>query len=205
MKVYEMSFRDMNQKMVEIHGVKMVKLLEKMGLKLDHLYGALMYGYIDHNAGFTFEIMTLETKKQNIEYRIVPIGVSCKIPRFDVQEMNIEILDNVNVDLFQDKIDIVAKATQVSKELEELRLYKELDPSRHLEYPDDVMVYFLEEGKEPEACWIRLEGMQDGKMYGTVLTALHQDFGVKEKDTVYFGMTQMEDDKLACVWVKDHE
>ncbi len=205
MKVYEMSFRDMNQKMVEIHGVKMVKLLEKMGLKLDHLYGALMYGYIDHNAGFTFEIMALETKKQNIEYRIVPIGVSCKIPRFDVQEMNIEILDNVNVDLFQDKIDIVAKATQVSKELEELRLYKELDPSRHLEYPDDIMVYFLEEGKEPEACWIRLEGMQDGKMYGTVLTALHQDFGVKEKDTVYFGMTQMEDDKLACVWVKDHE
>ncbi len=205
MKVYEMSFRDMNQKMVEIHGVKMVKLLEKMGLKLDHLYGALMYGYIDHNAGFTFEIMALETKKQNIEYRIVPIGVSCKIPRFDVQEMNIEILDNVNVDLFQDKIDIVAKITQVSKELEELRLYKELDPSRHLEYPDDVMVYFLEEGKEPEACWIRLEGMQDGKMYGTVLTALHQDFGVKEKDTVYFGMTQMEDDKLACVWVKDHE
>ena len=200
-----MSFRDMNQKMVEIHGVKMVKLLEKMGLKLDHLYGALMYGYIDHNAGFTFEIMALETKKQNIEYRIVPIGVSCKIPRFDVQEMNIEILDNVNVDLFQDKIDIVAKATQVSKELEELRLYKELDPSRHLEYPDDIMVYFLEEGKEPEACWIRLEGMQDGKMYGTVLTALHQDFGVKEKDTVYFGMTQMEDDKLACVWVKDHE
>ena len=205
MKVYEMSFRDMNQKMVEIHGVKMVKLLEKMGLKLDHLYGALMYGYIDHNAGFTFEIMALETKKQNIEYRIVPIGVSCKIPRFDVQEMNIEILDNVNADLFQDKIDIVAKTTQVSKELEELRLYKELDPSRHLEYPDDVMVYFLEEGKEPEACWIRLEGMQDGKMYGTVLTALHQDFGVKEKDTVYFGMTQMEDDKLACVWVKDHE
>ena len=205
MKVYEMSFRDMNQKMVEIHGVKMVKLLEKMGLKLDHLYGALMYGYIDHNAGFTFEIMALETKKQNIEYRIVPIEVSCKIPRFDVQEMNIEILDNVNVDLFQDKIDIVAKTTQVSKELEELRLYKELDSSRHLEYPDDVMVYFLEEGKEPEACWIRLEGMQDGKMYGTVMTALHQDFGVKEKDTVYFGMTQMEDDKLACVWVKDHE
>ena len=205
MKVYEMSFRKKKKKMVEIHGVKMVKLLEKMGLKLDHLYGALMYGYIDHNAGFTFEIMALETKKQNIEYRIVPIGVSCKIPRFDVQEMNIEILDNVNVDLFQDKIDIVAKATQVSRELEELRLYKELDPSRHLEYPDDVMVYFLEEGKEPEACWIRLEGMQDGKMYGTVLTALHQDFGVKEKDTVYFGMTQMEDDKLACVWVKDHE
>ena len=36
MKVYEMSFRDMDQKMVEIHGVKMVKLLEKMGLKLDN-------------------------------------------------------------------------------------------------------------------------------------------------------------------------
>ena len=140
MKVYEMSFRDMDQKMVEIHGMKMVKLLEKMGLKLDNLYGALMYGYIDHNAGFIFEIVALETKKRNIEYRIVPIGVSCKIPRFDVQEMDIQILDNVNVELFQDKIDMVEKATEVSKELEELRLYKELAPSRHLEYPDDIMV-----------------------------------------------------------------
>lgn len=158
MKVYEMSFRDMNQKMVEIHGMKMVKLLEKMGLKLDNLYGALMYGYIDHNAGFIFEIVALETKKRNIEYRIVPIGVSCKIPRFDVQEMDIQILDNVNVELFQDKIDMVEKATEVSKELEELRLYKELDPSRHLEYPDDIMVYFLDEGKDVEACWVRLEG-----------------------------------------------
>ena len=175
MKVYEMSFRDMDQKMVEIHGMKMVKLLEKMGLKLDNLYGALMY------------------------------GVSCKIPRFDVQEMDIQILDNVNVELFQDKIDMVEKATEVSKELEELRLYKELDPSRHLEYPDDIMVYFLDEGKDVEACWVRLEGIQDGKMYGTVLTALHQNFGVKEKDTIYFGMTEMEDHKLACVWVKEDE
>ena len=205
MKVYEMSFRDMDQKMVEIHGMKMVKLLEKMGLKLDNLYGALMYGYIDHNAGFIFEIVALETKKRNIEYRIVPIGVSCKIPRFDVQEMDIQILDNVNVELFQDKIDMVEKATEVSKELEELRLYKELDPSRHLEYPDDIMVYFLDEGKDVEACWVRLEGIQDGKMYGTVLTALHQNFGVKEKDTIYFGMTEMEDHKLACVWVKEDE
>ena len=193
MKVYEMSFRDMDQKMVEIHGMKMVKLLEKMGLKLDNLYGALMYGYIDHNAGFIFEIVALETKKRNIEYRIVPIGVSCKIPRFDVQEMDIQILDNVNVELFQDKIDMVEKATE------------ELDPSRHLEYPDDIMVYFLDEGKDVEACWVRLEGIQDGKMYGTVLTALHQNFGVKEKDTIYFGMTEMEDHKLACVWVKEDE
>ena len=41
--------------------------------------------------------------------------------------------------------------------------------------------------------------------YGTVLTALHQNFGVKEKDTIYFGMTEMEDHKLACVWVKEDE
>lgn len=206
MKVYEMSFRDMNHEMVEMHGPKMVQLLEKMGLKLDHLYGALMYGYIDHNAGFTFEIMALETKKhQTIEYRIVPMGISCKIPRFDVQEMDIQILENVNVELFQDKIDILNKSTKVSPTLEELRAYTDLDPSRHLEYPDDIMVYFLEEGKDPEACWVRLEGMKNGKMYGTVLTKLHQDFGVHEKDTIYFGMTEMEDKKSACVWVKDHE
>ena len=31
------------------------------------------------------------------------------------------------------------------------------------------------------------------------------EFGVKEKDTIYFGMTEMEDHKLACVWVKEDE
>ena len=49
------------------------------------------------------------------------------------------------------------------------------------------------------------KAQEDGKMYGSVLTALHQDFGVKEKDTIYFGMTEMEDHKLACVWVKEDE
>ena len=33
MKVYEMSFRDMDQKMVEIHGMKMVKLFREDGVK----------------------------------------------------------------------------------------------------------------------------------------------------------------------------
>lgn len=64
--------------MVEIHGVKMVKLLEKMGLKLDHLYGALMYGYIDHNAGFTFEIMALETKSKILNIVLFLLGFLVK-------------------------------------------------------------------------------------------------------------------------------
>lgn len=65
--------------------------------------------------------------------------------------------------------------------------------------------YIFRRRKNVEACWVRLEGIQDGKMYGSVLTALRQDFGVKEKDTIYFGMTEMEDHKLACVWVKEDE
>ena len=68
-----------------------------------------------------------------------------------------------------------------------------------------TLVFDYTEGKDPEACWVRLEGIQDGKMFGTVLTALRQDFGVKERNTVYFGMTEMEDHKLACVWVKEDE
>lgn len=203
MQVCEMSFRDMNEQMVEIHGAKMVQLLEKMGLKLDNLYGALMYGYIDHDAGFTFEIMALETKKYiSVEYRIVPINVSCKIPRLDVQEMEIDIVDGVNISLFQDKIDIIHKQAYVSKTLLELRNYKDLDLSRHSEYPDDVIVYLLSSNLDPEACWLRLEGMKEDKMYGNLLVEPKQDFGVHKGDEILFGMTKMEDDLLACVWTK---
>ena len=47
--------------------------------------------------------------------------------------MDIQILDNVNVELFQDKIDMVEKATEVSKELEE-RLQYFKDETKLLEY-----------------------------------------------------------------------
>jgi hypothetical protein len=203
MKVYEMNFRDMVGQFLEIHGTNMVKILEKMGLHLDNLYGALLFGYIDHENGFVFEVLALETKKHHkIEYRIVPDDISCKIARFDVQDLYVEVLQNINIDMFKNKIEKIIEETNVNQALKELRAYKELDPSRHSEYPDDVMVYFLEEGKDPEACWVRLEGMKDGKLFGTLLSLPKQDFGLKEKDTVYFGMTDMEDKKSACVWTK---
>ncbi len=203
MKVYEVNFRDMTGQFLEMNGPKVVKLLEKMGLELDGLYGALLFGYIDHSHGFIFEVMALETKKHHtIEYRLVPDSISCKIARSDVQELDVEILKNVNVDMFKDKIEKLVQETRVDETMKNLRAFEALDPSRHLEYPDDVMVYFLEEGKDPEACWVRLEGMKDGKMFGTLLTASKQNFGVKVNDTLYFGLTDMEDNKSACVWMK---
>ncbi len=203
MKVYEMNFREMAGQFLEMHGPKMVKLLEKMGLKLDGLYGALLFGYIDHSRGFIFEVLALETKKHHtIEYRLVPDSISCKIARLDVQELDVEVLKNVNVDMFKNKIERVTQETRVDEVLKNLRAFQDLDPSRHSEYPDDVMVYFLEEGKDPEACWVRLEGMKDGKMFGSLLTNPKQDFGLKEKDVISFGLTKMEDNKSACVWTK---
>ncbi len=203
MKVYEMNFRDMAGQFLEIHGSKMVQLLEKMGLKLDGLYGALLFGYIDHSRGFIFEVLALETKKHHtIEYRLVPDSVSCKIARLDVQELDVDVLKNVNVDMFENKIEKLIQETEVDETMKNLRAFEALDPSRHSEYPDDVMIYFLEEGKDPEACWVRLEGMKDGKMFGTLLTCPKQDFGVKVKDTIFFGLTDMEDQKSACVWIK---
>lgn len=203
MKMYEVNFRDMVGQVLYIDGKKMVDLLVKMNLGLDNLIGGLFFGYIDHTHGFMLEVLALITKQGKKEvYNVLKNDISFKIARLDVQKMEVRILKNVNMDVFKDKIDKIIVETQVDETIKNLRAYEVLDSSRHSEFPDDVMVYFLEEGKDPEACWVRLEGMRDGKMVGTLLTASKQDFGVKVNDTLSFGLTDMEDGKSACVWVK---
>ncbi len=203
MKMYELNFRDMAGQALYIGGEKIVDLLVKMNLGLDNLKGGLFFGYIDHTHGFMLEVLALITNQDKKDvYNVLKEDVSFKIPRLDVQDMDVRVLKDINMDVFKVKIEKLIKETQVDETIKNLRAYEVLDPSRHSEFPDDLMVYFLEEGKDPEACWVRLEGMKDGKMIGTLLTAPKQNIGVKVNETLSFGLTDMEDGKTACVWVK---
>lgn len=199
MKLHEYNFRDIYQHIVEIHGEKIVEILEGMNLRIDGLCGGFFYGYIDHEQGLTFEVLALEMKDHSI--RIAPANMTYKIRCHPLMELDVSVVKDINWDVFKEKVQMIHENYSSNKEYEELRAFLDIDSSRHSEYPDDVVVYFLEEGKDPEACWVRLEGFKDRALIGKLVTKPLQNFGMKIGDTVYFQTMNMEDGSISCVSV----
>ncbi|MCW1073651.1 SseB family protein, partial [Streptococcus anginosus] len=71
-------------------------------------------------------------------------------------------------------------------EVEESRNMHFLDESRNPEYPDDVLVYPVKDGNNPEGCWVRIEGLAEDHIFGTLLNEPEQDFGCHEGDKIPF-------------------
>lgn len=71
-----------------------------------------------------------------------------------------------------------------------------LDKSRHDFYPDDVMVYLTREGLNPEGCWVRIIGLGDHFIMGTLLNEPGQDFGYHSGEKVAFFIQKQEDEGI---------
>lgn len=199
MKLHELNFREINQKIVRITGEEIVKQINSMNIELDGLLGGFFYVYIDHEKGLTFELLAIETSDG--QFRIAPKEYSYKLrcrPLFDEE---IEIVSGINMDLFKEKIDIINETYKVSVDVERLRYLKDLDDSRHSEYPDDVKVFFLKEGLDVEACWVRLTGVTDRKICGKLLTKPMQNFDLELEEIIEFQTVIMEDKSISCVCV----
>lgn len=202
MKLHEINFREIYGHVVEIQGLTVVKQLRQMKIDVDGLKGGLFYVYIDHEAGLTFELLAIEVKnKQGMEYKIVPSNMSYKLRAKPVLEEEIHIIQDINVNLFLDKLNYIKEKYMNVDTLEELRSFTDLDSSRHTEYPDDVMVYFLDKSKDPEACWVRVEGFEKRSLYGRLLTKPIQDNGYEVGDRVYFQTMIMEDGSISCICI----
>ena len=81
-------------------------------------------------------------------------------------------------------------------EVEESRSMDFLDGSRSPEYPDDVLVYLLKDGNKPEGCWVRIEGLADHEIIGTLLNEPDQNFDYHEGETIAFYAQQTEDKEI---------
>ena len=69
------------------------------------------------------------------------------------------------------------KHYDVSEEIEKSREMVFLDGQRHEENVDDVLVYLMRDGLQPEGCWTRISGLGDHWLMGILLNEPGQDFG----------------------------
>ena len=162
----------------------------------------LTYGYIDREAGLTLQILACGIENDG-KYRffdskddvhmIIRIGavMDMEFSLFDPEESGLK-------ERYKEKLEILS-GYAAEDEVEESRKMGFLDGSRHEEYPDDVLVYLIKDGLEPEGCWTRIVGLQDYCIVGELLNEPYQDFKYHGGDRISFYVNKNEDESITLV------
>lgn len=159
----------------------------------------LTYGYIDHTAGLTLEVLAAAFKDdEGFSFEVGNTEISSKIRIGSVMEDECFYFDDEDGKLYKryaDKVDML-ESYSVGDEIEESRTMDFLDGSRSPEYPDDVLVYLLKNGNNPEGCWVRIEALAEHQIIGTLLNEPDQDFDYHEGERIAFYVHQTEDKEI---------
>ena len=154
----------------------------------------LTYGYIDHTAGFTLEVIAAAVKSDGgFEFKATNPDISAKIRIANVLEDEIFYFKEEDLsEHYAYKLDQL-QYYNVNEEIERSRSFEFLDNFRNLEYPDDILVYFIKDDYEMEKCWVRIEKLSDPVISGILLNKPNQDFGCHEGDNVDFILHQTDE------------
>lgn len=161
----------------------------------------LTYGYIDRSAGLTLEVLAAGIRtKQGFRFfdgndtvrSFIRIDAVEKRPFFPYEDG-----DGQTAARYSGKLDSL-KHYDASEEVEETRGFTFLDSLRDSACIDDVLVRIMKEGLKPEGCWVRITGIGDHCLIGTLLNEPWQDFGCHSDDTISFYVTETEDHEIIC-------
>ena len=161
----------------------------------------LTYGYIDHEAGLTLEVLAAGRKTAG--------GFQFADGINDIRSMiRIETVEDEDFYWFQDEDETLAgrykeniemlRSYEVSEEIETTRGMEFLDSSRDPYCIDDVLVYLTKEGLEPEGCWTRIIGLGDHWLVGTLLNEPEQNYGYHLGEQIGFFLKKTDDGETVC-------
>jgi len=161
------------------------------------------YGYIDHETGFRFEVLSTASIR-NDRFQIFndrPEGKRVFIKAQvinDIEGFAIKDKDGLYAANKQ-LIDSISEGYEFNNEIMNSRMMPFLDESRDPFCIDDVQVQLHKEGNRIEACWVRVEGLEEHVIIGKLLNEPYQDFDYHEGDTIAFFVQKTEDDKIICI------
>ena len=178
---------------------KLRKLVEEYP-GVDLANSVLCYGYIDHEAGLSLEVLALSSKdSEGFHIFESNSAISSKIRIGAIKDDNISFVEDRNGEFRKrfapqiSDLDIYA----VEEDIQESRKMEILDIYRSPEYPDDVLVYLLNEGNKPEACWVRIEGLMENQIIGTLLNEPEQNFSYHAGEKIAFFIHKDENGGIA--------
>lgn len=202
MKQNEIMFRDVYHKICYISAVRNFKSITEQFPNADEATGAIAYGYIDHQAGLSFELLACAVLNKDGSITAFNGNDTASIKyRFgSISECEVLIIENDEIyrNRYFSKIQMINEGYKVSDSIEEIRTIEILDACRSPEYPDDVMVVLFKEENQPEGCWVRCEGFGNNGLIGELLNEPNADFTVHMGDIIDFGVIE-QDDGFMCV------
>lgn len=74
-------------------------------------------------------------------------------------------------------------------------------PSRSRSFSLWGMRYLFKGGLSPEGCRVRITGLEEHSLKGTLLNELHQDFGCHRGEGLFFFVQQNQDQQFFCCCV----
>lgn len=147
----------------------------------------LTYGYIDHEAGLTFEVLCFAKVHPNkkLEFRPGNEKTTFKI-RYDGMVGDVDILPyDISMTEYSEKVKMVSEGYNHSEAVSEIRKYEAIDADRHPQFPDDVGALLFKEGVQMEKVWVRTNQIINGKVAGTLLNQPNSPlFGLNRGDIV---------------------
>ncbi|MCM1328615.1 MAG: hypothetical protein NC253_04165 [Ruminococcus sp.] len=165
--------------------------------------GIMVYGYIDYEAGLTYEILScVKISDDNTIYVYGGNeGVTFKLRNGSVKNKKAFFIENTKMyeEMFAEKVKSVNEGYCCSAQINSTRKLQILDSSRNQDYPDDVMVILFKEDNQPEGCWVRCSGLADNSIKGILLNEPNQDFSVHLNSEIDFNVLKNDDGNFMCV------
>ena len=165
--------------------------------------GVLVYGYIDHEAGLTLEVLT--PARRNKEFWRFTDGndeIRSFIRMEAVTEEEFFLVNNEDGRLsarYAKKLEML-KGYDVSEEIEQSRTFSFLDGCRHPQYIDDLLVTLIEDGLKPEACWARIIDLSEHRIWAKLLNEPDQDFKIHQgEDFTFYVHKDDETGEISCI------
>lgn len=161
----------------------------------------LTYGYIDHDAGVSLEVLAcVQEKDPKIKLCDGNDAISVKIRIGQVMDDEFYVLDeddDLN-DRFQTKIDAL-KQYEATDAIKKARTFPFVRPYQNIEYPDDIQILLYRQNLEPEAVWVRMEDVTDDHIEAKLLNDPYDpNFGVHAGDWLKVYVKQLQDQPMYC-------
>lgn len=164
--------------------------------------GILTYGYYDRDAGLTLEVLaTAQVEGEHASFEKTAMNIHSFLRIEDVAEDDFLYFADEDGRLaarYAKKIETL-HPYDADEAIEKTREMTFLDGCRHEIFIDDIKVFLVKEGLEPEVCWVRMSGLGEHFFLGILRNEPAQDFGCHKGEEVVFHLQQTEDQKLICI------
>ena len=196
MLLKEMNFRDIVDKYLYIEAARVAQKLGSIFEVTDDVTGLLCYGYIDAQAGISFEILccaVYDAAKKMLKLLHGNDEQSAKIRLAELLEAQAAVLPSEMPRLseFQSKVATVQKTYKADEATEAMRKLTSLDPVRIATHPDIVTVYLVR-GDEAEAAHVLLKEVCEVNIIGTLLSEPETANGLHKGDEISFFLVRNE-------------